>query len=145
MAEYKIPQDVLGAKKIFGPLTFKDFGIVCGAGALVFVLWNIFVPNIAVPLILVIVSLTILIVFVRPHGMRFSEYFLSRLIYHLRPRKRLWIMHAGEVDLTKEVKEAKKEIKEDRLKKVAEHKIRLAHDVGGISKMVDELRNNPLK
>jgi len=145
--QYKIPQDLLKSEKIFGPLTLKGFGIVCGAGAFSFVISRLFNDQTWPFVVAPVAILTIFVVFVRIHKMSFSDYLVAKLLYILRPRKRVWIMHAAEIDATQDYKvdtnKADKKKQEARIKKARQHKVQLAHNVKDISHMVDGLRQAP--
>lgn len=141
MSEYRVPQDVLSSRKIFGPLTFNGFLICCGSGLLSYMMSRLFVDAVWPVLVIIISSMTILFVFVKIRGMSFSQYILARLLYHLRPRKRVWIMNGLGFDVSKDYSTKEKKVDKNAAKKKAvAHKIALADNIDDVIEKVDSLK-----
>lgn len=146
MAEYKVPQDVLADRQIFGPLTFKGFACLCGSGAISFVVIRLFNDSIWPVPVFVINLLTVAFVFVRVKGMSFRQYLFAQFLFALRPVKRVWIMHAGEVDYTQDLRLVEeKDSSKDELKKTVEGKVTLAQNLDDITRQIDDISNVPIK
>ena len=140
--QYKIPQDVQIEDKIVGPLTLKQLitlGIGGGITYAIYVslaktyyieVW--FVPTL-IPGIL-----TLLFTFVKIAGIPFGKWCLLTFEYLWNPRKRLFVMGAGdtyEASLFAE-KPKKVQTNEEALSKAARDHERL-QKIGEISKMLD--------
>lgn len=87
---YQVPQFIDVESKIFGPLTFKQFIYLLGAGGLVFVLYN-FLPLFLTFLFgLPTALLGVALAFYRPNNQPFVKMIDNAFRYITSPRLFLW-------------------------------------------------------
>ncbi|HEY1085880.1 MAG TPA: PrgI family protein [Candidatus Saccharimonadales bacterium] len=91
MAVYKVPQDVEADDKLIGPFSFRQFIyliIVAAAGALAWVLSNVFLPLVIIPLPVILFFGALALPLRKDQPM---ETYLAALVsFYIKPRKRLW-------------------------------------------------------
>lgn len=91
MASYKVPQDVEAEDKLIGPFSFRQFIyliIVAIAGFLAYVLAQIFIGLILIPLPIILFFLALALPLRKDQPM--ESYLLAMVQFFLKPRVRLW-------------------------------------------------------
>lgn len=88
--QFNVPQFIEMEDKIFGPLTLKQFLIVAGVGAVLFIIWYTtqlwFTLLVSIPIVIGLVA----VIFIKVNGRPFSAFFFSWLNYWTKPRFYVW-------------------------------------------------------
>ena len=100
--KFQVPQFIEIEDKIFGPLTFKQFIYLTGAGGVVFVLWRIFPLFVAIIIAAPIIALAGALAFYKINKRPFVFILESAFKYMLR--NRLYIWKSKDTDKIKEQK-----------------------------------------
>ena len=97
--QFKVPQDVQREDTIVGPLTLKQLIILgCGGGiayAIYISLSKTYFLEIWLPPVAIISILTLALAFLKIHDLKFHEYLMALIEYHLLAKKRYWIQGAA--------------------------------------------------
>jgi len=147
--QYKIPQNVRIEDKIVGPLTLKQlislgigggitYAIYVGmANEFVFIAW--FIPTAISALI------TVLFTFVKIRGLSFIKWTLLMGEYLKNPKKRIFMMGAGDFhdNLFKKKAEPKDKAKEDAKRTKYERDKEQLKNIAQISKSLDNYGKSP--
>jgi hypothetical protein len=144
--QYKIPQNVQIEDKIVGPLTLKQL-IYLGAGggisyAIYVALASKYYIEVWIWFVLPPVLITLAFTFIKINGIPFAKWILLMTEYFYNPRKRTFIMGAG--DNYKATIFAKKEEKVETntdVKTKAERDREKIKKIGDITKLVDSYGN----
>ena len=91
MASYKVPQDVEADDKLIGPFSFRQFIyliIVVAAGAIAWVLGNLFFPLAVIPLPFILFFGALALPLRKDQPM--ETYLAAIVSFYLKPRRRLW-------------------------------------------------------
>lgn len=91
MAAYKVPQDVEAEDKLIGPFSFRQFIyliIVAGAGFVAFILAQIFVPLIIIPLPIILLFGALALPLRKDQPM--ETYLLAVVRFYIKPKRRMW-------------------------------------------------------
>ncbi|MDQ5883292.1 MAG: hypothetical protein QG654_205 [Patescibacteria group bacterium] len=87
---FQVPQFIEIEDKIFGPFTFKQFIYLLGGAGGAYVFYKVLPLLIAIPVILVIVSLALALTFYKVNGRQFSEVLQSSFVYFFRSKLFIW-------------------------------------------------------
>lgn len=95
MQQYKVPQNIDLEDKIVGPFTMKQFGYLMGGGALVYAIYQGFLPynNGAIYAILLGAPVAILVMcltFIKVNDRPFEYFILNFFKYITNPKKMIW-------------------------------------------------------
>lgn len=86
-----MPQFIERETKIVGPLTFKQFGFIGGAGAVIFILYFfVKIPLLFIPLALAVAGIGLTLAFVKIGAKTFPEFLLSMLQFTAGPKTYIW-------------------------------------------------------
>lgn len=91
VAVYKVPQDVEAEDKLIGPFSFRQFIyliVVAIAGFVAFILGQIFVPLIIIPLPIIILFGALALPLRKDQPM--ETYLLAVVRFYLKPKRRMW-------------------------------------------------------
>lgn len=91
MAVYKVPQDVEAEDKLIGPFSFRQFIyliVVAIAGFVAFVLAQVFVPLIIIPIPVIILFGALALPLRKDQPM--ETYLLAVVRFYLKPKRRMW-------------------------------------------------------
>lgn len=91
VAVYKVPQDVEADDKLIGPFSFRQFIyliVVAIAGFVAFLLGQIFVPLIIIPLPIIILFGALALPLRKDQPM--ETYLLAVVRFYLKPKRRMW-------------------------------------------------------
>ena len=145
--QYKIPQNVQIEDKIVGPLTLKQLAILGAGGGISYAIYIALASKYFITLWIWFVAppalLTLAIAFLKINGIPFLKWIVLLIEYNLNPKKRTFVMGAG--DNYKATIFAKKEEKvqtdTEKNGKAARDKKHI-RELGNITKLVDEYGNN---
>jgi hypothetical protein len=89
--QFRVPQFIDIEDKVVGPLTFKQFAYIIGAGGVGFLIWT-FVPihALAILLILPVSGLFIALAFVKFNNRPFGDLLESAFAYYTGPKVFTW-------------------------------------------------------
>lgn len=93
---FQVPQFIEIEDKIFGPFTFKQFIYLLGGAGGAYVFYKVLPVIIAVPVILVVVSLALALTFYKVNGRQFSDVLQSSFVYFFRSKLFIWKQRAPE-------------------------------------------------
>ncbi len=100
--QYSVPQFTDVEDKIIGPLSFKQFGIIFGGGALIFVFYSLTKSTIVLILSAIIFGLpTLFLAFGKINGRPIYKSFSTFIQFFTRPR--MMLFHKEGVDPTAKV------------------------------------------
>jgi len=88
--QFNVPQFIEVEDKIFGPFSMKQFLMLVGAGAVIFILWYFFQLWVVVLFGGLIVSFLMAAFFIKINGRPFLNYFVSGINYYLKPKLYVW-------------------------------------------------------
>ncbi len=91
MAVYKVPQDVEAEDKLIGPFSFRQFIyliVVAIAGFVAFVLAQLFVPLVIIPIPIIILFGALALPLRKDQPM--ETYLLAVIRFYLKPKRRMW-------------------------------------------------------
>ena len=91
VAVYKVPQDVEAEDKLIGPFSFRQFIyliVVAIAGFVAFLLGQVFVPLIIIPLPIIILFGALALPLRKDQPM--ETYLLAVVRFYLKPKRRMW-------------------------------------------------------
>lgn len=91
MAVYKVPQDVEADDKLIGPFSFRQFIyliIVAAAGAIAWVLGNLFIPLAIIPMPIILFFGALALPLRKDQPM--ETYLAAIVSFYIKPHKRLW-------------------------------------------------------
>lgn len=98
--QFKVPQDVLRADKIVGPLTLRQLIIVTVGGGLSYSLYIVlskqYFLEIWLPPVAFTVLITMAFAFFKYHDIPFEKLVLVFIEYKFRPRRRTWQKMQGD-------------------------------------------------
>ena len=140
--QYKIPQNVQIEDKIVGPLTLRQLIYLGVGGGLAYAIYTILASKyfieVWLPPVAIITIITLAFTFLKINGIKFSRWILLIIAYFYNPRKRVFIMGAGDnYNATIFAKKEKiEETTDDAKDKAARDKERL-ENIGEISKVLD--------
>ena len=95
MQQYKVPQNIDLEDKIVGPFTMKQFGYLMAGGALVYAIYQVFLPYengtiyaviLGAPVAILVVCLT----FIKVNDRPFEYFILSLFKFIFNPKKMIW-------------------------------------------------------
>jgi hypothetical protein len=87
---FQVPQFINIEDKLFGPFTIKQFVYMVGAAGAGYIVWHFLPKILALIIIAPIVTLALLLAFVRPNGQPFVFLLQSAVLYGLSNRLYLW-------------------------------------------------------
>ena len=87
---FQVPQFIDIEDKIFGPLTFKQFVYLAGAGGLGFLIFKSLPLLIALPLILGVLGLGVSLAFVKINNKTFIEVIQAYVSYFFQNKMFIW-------------------------------------------------------
>jgi len=90
MAQYPIPQYIEAEGKIINFLTFRQFFILIGGGAVCVVLYNILPFSFFVVVAVIVIALTALLAFVKVNNVSIITIFLQFLGFLSVPKNYVW-------------------------------------------------------
>lgn len=90
MQQYQVPQFIDVEDKIFGPLTTKQFFYLLGGGGLAFLLWFFLQFWLFILLGAPVITLAVMLAFVKVNGRPFIDTVANYLNYIAKPRLFLW-------------------------------------------------------
>lgn len=97
--QYKVPQDVQREDTIIGPLTFKQMIILGVGGGIAYAIYAqlsaTYLIQVWLPPVLIISVITLAFAFLKVHDLRFYEFLMHFIEYHLLARQRIWIQGTG--------------------------------------------------
>jgi hypothetical protein len=88
--QFQVPQFIEVEDKIFGPLTFKQFVYILGGVGGAYILWRLFPPIVAGPLILVVGGFAAALAFFQFNGRPFILAVENAFYYYIRGKLYLW-------------------------------------------------------
>lgn len=91
MSMYKVPQDVEADDKLVGPFTFRQLiylGIVAALGYVTWVIGQIFLPLVLIPLPFILLFGAIALPLRKDQPM--ETYITALITFYLKPRRRIW-------------------------------------------------------
>ena len=91
MAVYKVPQDVEAEDKLIGPFSFRQFIyliVVAIAGFVAFILGQIFIPLMIIPLPIIILFGALALPLRKDQPM--ETYLLAVVRFYFKPKRRMW-------------------------------------------------------
>lgn len=100
--QFKVPQNVQREDTIIGPITWKQLIILAIGGGIAYALYiglykaGYFI-EVWLPPVLVVVVLTLVFAFLKIHELTFYTFLLYFLEYMILPKKRHFILGAGDV------------------------------------------------
>lgn len=100
--QFKVPQNVQREDTIIGPLTMKQLIIIGGGGGLAYAIYIIltkagYFVEVWLPPVALIVIITVSFAFVKVHELTFYRFVLFFIEYTLLPKKRYFVLGAGDV------------------------------------------------
>ncbi len=140
--QYKIPQNVRREDKIVGPLTLKQLIYLGVGGGLTYAVYTILARNYFIEVWLLPTAFlgisTLLVTFLKINGIPFSKWLLLGVEYMYNPKKRIFVMGAGDVYNATlfAKKKAEKEKKPEEMSKAERDRERLKN-ISEITKLVD--------
>lgn len=87
---FQVPQFIDIEDKIFGPFTFKQFIYLLGGAGGAYVFYKVLPLLLAVPLIIVVVSLALALTFYKVNGIPFPDVLQSSFTYFFRSKLFIW-------------------------------------------------------
>jgi len=140
--QYKIPQNVQIEDKIVGPLTLRQLIYLGVGGGLAYALYTILASRyfieVWLPPVAIITIITLAFTFLKINGIKFNRWILLAITYFYNPRKRIFMMGAGDnYNATIFAKEVKKEETVDTSKEKAARDKESLDKIGEISKVLD--------
>lgn len=96
---FTIPQFIEHEPKIVGPLTFKQFIFLGGAGAICFVLYFLIPRPLFILASTVIGGISLAFAFIKINNMSFVTFVGSFLRYSLSPKMYLWKKGKGKIEV----------------------------------------------
>ena len=118
--QYKVPQNVQREDTIIGPVTLKQLVILAIGGMIAYFTylglaktyyWQVWFPPVGI-----ITALTLAFAFLKIHSLRFHQFLMNFIEFHLLPKQRIWIQGtATPIILPEEKKEEKEEPKKEQV------------------------------
>lgn len=90
MAQFQVPQFIEVEDKIFGPLTFKQFIYVLGAGSISFIFWVLLPKWLAVIFIIPVASFFLALAFLKVNGQPLIKVISNAVSYSTGSRLYTW-------------------------------------------------------
>lgn len=140
--QYKIPQNVRVEDKIVGPLTLRQLIYLGIGGGIAYATYTVlarqYYIEVWLPPTAIITLITLAFTFIKINGIPFSKWILLVVEYAYNPKKRTFVLGAGDLySATVFKKEAKKaEKKEEEMTKAERDREKLRR-IGEISALVD--------
>ncbi|HEY4520001.1 MAG TPA: PrgI family protein [Candidatus Paceibacterota bacterium] len=88
--QFQVPQFIEVEDKIFGPLTFKQFIYIIGGAGCSYILWRIFTPYIAAPLIILVGGGAAALAFLQVNKRPFIVALENGFFYFMKSKLYLW-------------------------------------------------------
>ncbi len=120
---FQVPQFIEIEDKIFGPFTFKQFIYLLGGAGGAYVFYKVLPLIIAIPVILIVVTLAGALTFYKVNGREFSEVLQSSFTYFFRSKLFIWKQRAPKKEKTLPSRKAKQN-SEDLIPKLTENKLK---------------------
>lgn len=98
---FQVPQFINIEDKLFGPFTIKQFVYMVGGAGATYIVWH-FLPKIAAIFVIApIITLALLLAFVKPNGKPFIFLLQAAILYGMSGRLYLWKKTAKKVSAKK--------------------------------------------
>lgn len=142
--QYKIPQNVRREDKIVGPLTLKQLIYLGIGGGLTYAVYTILARNYFIEVWLLPTAFlgltTLAITFLKINGIPFSKWMMLGVEYMYNPKKRIFVMGAGDVYAATIFAKKKKKVEKDpnEITKAERDRKRL-QNISEITKLVDTI------
>lgn len=137
--QFKVPQNVQIEDKILPFMTLRQL-VICGIGGgityMVYLSLQFQTPEVWIPPVAILGSITLAVSFLQIHGIPFVQYVLLWLESYLNAKKRVWIKSAGDLQFPSTDTTAKQKPKP---KQNLKQKLTIK-DVEKLSHMLDEGR-----
>lgn len=129
MAQYQVPQFIDRETRLLGPLTVRQTVVLGIIAAILFALYFVVNPFMLTAIAVVLISIGVIVAFLKINGRPLSSFLFSYLGYFVNPKKFIWektkskmpfeeIIEKGSQE--KKPKEEPKEINLDRIKNLAD-------------------------
>lgn len=87
---FQVPQFIEVEDKIFGPLTFKQFVYLAGGAGLSIFVWLLLPTYFAIPIIVVVASLSLALAFYKINNKPFIELMQAAIFYAFNHKLYIW-------------------------------------------------------
>jgi hypothetical protein len=123
--KFRVPQFIEVEDKLFGPLTFRQFLYLVGAGALAFVIWSLIpVAFFAVLLAGPVLAFGIALAFVRINNRPFMNTLEAGFIYLTKSKLYIWKKVPNKKPAVKEAEDIEPEVTPSFVPRLSESKLK---------------------